>query len=112
MTGWLIAFAFTQVVEVPVWAAALKGKPLPARLGLAFAASAVTHPFVWFVFPPLLKPLLGWWGYLLIAEAFAVIVEALMMRAAGLKDALLWALLANGLSAGLGFTFRQLFGWP
>ncbi len=112
MIRWLVAFAFTQVVEVPVWAVALKGRPWSHRLGLGFAASAITHPVVWFVLPPLLRPSLGWWGYLLIAEAFAVAVEALFLRAFGLRDALLWAVLANGLSAGLGFTFRQLFGWP
>ncbi len=112
MIRWLIAFAFTQAVEVPVWAAAQKGSPWPRRLALGFGASAITHPFVWFVFPPLLKPWLGWWGYLVVAEAFAVLAETAWMRAFGVRDALLWAALANGLSAGLGFVFRQLFGWP
>ncbi|MCO4771500.1 MAG: hypothetical protein KDA24_15820 [Deltaproteobacteria bacterium] len=112
MIRWLVAFAFTQVVEVPVWAAALTGRPWAHRIGLGFLASALTHPFVWFLFPPLVKPHLGWWGYLAVAETFAVLAEAALMKKLGVSDALLWALLANGLSAGLGFTFRQLFGWP
>ena len=111
---WISAFGFTQAVEIPIWTYALAstGLSLRRRLLLAFAASALTHPYVWWVFYPLLKPVLGWWGYLLVAETFAVVVEALLMRFFGLKDALLWAVLANGLSAGLGFASRGLFGWP
>jgi len=112
MTRWLIAFAFTQVVETPVWAVALEGRPWVQRIGFGFLASALTHPFVWFVFPPLVITQLGWWTYLAIAETFAVLAEAALMRKLGVSDALLWAILANGLSAGLAFTFRQLFGWP
>lgn len=111
MSRWLVAFLFTQAVEVPVYAAALRGRPWGQRLALGFLPSAVTHPVVWFS-SPLLKPHLGWWGYVLVVEAFAVLAEAALLKKSGLEDPLLWALFANGLSLGLGLTFRQLFGWP
>lgn len=129
---WFWSFAFTQIVEVPIYLRALSGPdrvpapPWPHRVGLAFLASALTHPYVWFVFFPLFfaGPLdgLAWrWPlfhdhryafYLVFAETFAVVVEAVLLRACGLRRAFLWALLANAGSAGLGFLSRWLFGWP
>ena len=55
--AWLSAFAFTQALEVPIYVVGLGrdragGPPgWPARVGLAFLASAVTHPCVWYVIP-------------------------------------------------------------
>jgi hypothetical protein len=46
LLAWLRAFLFTQLVEMPVYLVLL-----PVSRARAFAASAVTHPFVWFVFP-------------------------------------------------------------
>lgn len=133
LARWFWSFVFTQVVEVPIYMRAL-GQPdrAPAlgrwrRLGLGFLASALTHPYVWFVFFPLFYapgpyddlayrwPALGvhrYTIYLLVAETFAVVAEAALLRACGLRRALLWALLANAASAGLGFLSRHLVGWP
>lgn len=131
LTSWFSAFVFTQVVEVPIYARALAREPAPAgawrRIGLGFLCSALTHPYVWFVFPQVFyytetyERLGARWPALLdhryaiffvVAESFAVLVEALLLRAAGLRRALLWALLANAASAGLGIVARRLVGWP
>lgn len=129
---WFWSFAFTQLVEVPIYLRALGGRdrvpvlPWPQRVGLAFLASALTHPYVWFVlfavfYSGAIDDLTWRWPgldahrytiYFLCAESFAVGVEALLLRACGLRRAFLWALLANASSAGLGFLSRALFGWP
>ena len=109
MNRWLIAFAVTQAVELPIYAGALRVRGWSKALGIAFGASLITHPFVWFLFPRISD---NYWIYLATAEAFAIGVEALWLRRFGLRDPLLWSALANGLSAGTGFTLRQLFGWP
>ena len=115
MLRWVVAFAFTQAVEVPLWVLALDGYRTPrqrraTQAAIAFGASALTHPIVWFVFPRIVP-----FGYVVMvaaAEAFAVVAEAIYMRAFGLRYALLWSLLINGASAGLGFACRAAFGWP
>ena len=112
MSPWASAFLFTTVVEVPIYAFALRDRPWAERLALGFLASALTHPIVWFVLPPVLRPHLGYVGYVLVAEIFAVTAEGQLLRGAKLRDPFLWALLANALSAGLGFASRGMFGWP
>lgn len=129
---WFWSFAFTQLVEVPIYLRALGGPdrvpapPWPHRVGLAFLASALTHPYVWFVFFALFysrayDDLAYRWPaldlhryaiYFIFAETFAVVVEALLLRACGLRRALLWSLCANATSAGLGFLSRHYLGWP
>lgn len=116
---WLVAFLFTQAIELPVWLWALRRGPRrpgpgasarPGRLGavaIALGASALTHPIVWFVFPPL-QPRLGYWPMVALAEVFAVVVEALYMRAEGVRYALGWSLAANAASFGLGIAIL----WP
>ena len=114
MIPWLVAFVFTQVVEVPIYLRALdaEGRKLstPLAILIGFGASALTHPIVWFVFPRVVP--LSYWGMVGCAEAFAVGAEALYFRAFGVKRALLWSLAANGASAGLGLLCRHFFGWP
>lgn len=130
--AWLSAFVFTQVVEVPIYAYALgrdrEGGPggWPARLGIAFLGSAVTHPCVWFVIPRIFYsawfdalgyrwPALDEHRYALffvVAEGFAVLVEAALLRAFKVERALRWALLANATSAGLGLLARRYLEWP
>jgi len=105
--GWLYAFVFTQLIEVPIYRRALRGRTL-----VAFGASAVTHPFVWFAFPRL--PV-ATWIWMAAAETFAVGVEAVWLRlfgVEGLRRCLGWALLANGASFGLGQVCSAVFGWP
>lgn len=132
LTSWFMAFVFTQLVEVPIYLRALaRGRETPPpwqrRLGVAFLCSALTHPYVWFVFPQIFYysetyaelaarwPALAEHRYTLFfitAESFAVLVEALVLRASGLRNALLWSLLANATSAGTGILLRRLVGWP
>ena len=113
--AWLSAFLFTQAVEVPIYAHALRrhraGAPLPlwARAALGFGASAITHPIVWFWFPAHVR---DYWAMVAQAEVFAVVVEALYMDVLGLRWAFFWSLGANAASAGLGLLSRWLFGWP
>lgn len=103
--AWLGAFAFTQAVEVPVYRRA--GCSWWGALG----ASALTHPVVWFVIFPWVPA--GYVERAVLAEVFAVLVEALWLRVALRRPrALGWSLLANGLSFGLGLLSRRLFGWP
>lgn len=105
--AWLLAFALTQLIEIPIHARALSlAEHGSSRWLLAFAASAMTHPFVYFAFPLLLSP--GTWGYLLVAESFAVTVEAAWLRKLGVQDALLWSLVANASSVAVASALRAL----
>ena len=113
--AWLGAFLVGQAIEVPVYALALRRRRprLASRLLLAFAPTALTHPIVWFVFPRLFTDD-RYWTMVLLAELFAVAVEAIVVRLAGLEWRLAVAasLAANGASVALGLAGRQLFGWP
>ena len=117
VTAWLGAFVFTQAVECPVYLYAQRNdeRSPAARLILAFAASAITHPIVWFVIPAVwmdAAQLGGYWAMVAVAEAFAIGAEAGYFWAVGVRRAWAWALGANVASAGLGFLSRAAFGWP
>lgn len=104
---WLTAFAFTQLVEVPIYARALPCTPL-----VAFGASTITHPIVWFGFFSM-----GWHASyltkLVLAETFAWLAEAVYFAFAyGARRALFWSFVANATSLSVGFTCRALFGVP
>ncbi|WP_224241021.1 hypothetical protein [Hyalangium gracile] len=106
MKAWLIAFAFTQVVEVPIYLRAGAG------WRAAILASTFTHPVVWFGFPALRVLGLGYWGTVLLVECFAIGAEALWLTTRGVRRALLWSLVANGASVALGLLSRAVLGWP
>jgi hypothetical protein len=120
LSAWLSAFLFTQAVEIPIYLLAFRLdrptpegsrlRPLGARIGVAFGASAITHPFVWFAFPALLGD--DYWLMVACAEAFAVTGEAIYFHLLGVERAFAWSLLANASSAGLGLASRTVFGWP
>ena len=104
--AWAVAFLFTQMVEVPIYAVGL-------RVGIpsAFGASAITHPLLWFVLFPYLNLSYVW--QIVVGESFAVLVEAayfafLLRR----RRALLLSVLANAASFGTGMLSRCLFGVP
>ena len=107
MQAWVQAFLFTQLVEVPIYARALS-----CPLLVAFGASALTHPVVWFGFfgvpwdaPYMVK--------LISSEIFAWLAEAAYFRFGFRRArALLWSLVANGTSLGLGLLCRHYFGVP
>jgi Na+/melibiose symporter-like transporter len=117
MFRWALAFIFTQLAECPIYYEAMGDKPASraARMALAFGASAITHPVVWFVFPWIWSELGrpgGYWSMVVAAETFAVVVEAAYLWAFGLRRALPWALTANATSLSLGLLSRHLFGYP
>jgi hypothetical protein len=103
MNDWLWAFGLTEAVEVPIYLALLR-LPWPRRLGAAFGTSALTHPCVWFVLPGLLVPLISYWGYLAVAESFAILLEALVCRSLGAPwpRAFTASLVANAASCCVG----------
>ncbi|MGE0785401.1 MAG: hypothetical protein AB7S26_06925 [Sandaracinaceae bacterium] len=125
VTQWAFAFLFTQCVEMAVYTRVLDPRrPLRERLAIAFGASAITHPLVWFVIPPAIYGIhdaLGgdvdriqlYWVAIAVAELFAFTAEALWLRAFGLRIALavLASLLANGASFVLGLFGYELLGW-
>lgn len=129
--AWLQAFAFTQAIEIPIYAhylrhtrrqvsrdgiaaemSMLEGSALSltSRCLLAFGASAITHPFVWFIFPWLFPA--NYWMMVAFAECFAVGVEAFYLAKLKVERAFWVSLLANGMSAGIGLLSRSILGWP
>jgi hypothetical protein len=104
--AWAIAFLFTQMVEVPIYAVGLRVGLLPA-----FGASAITHPVLWFAIFPHLH--LSYFWLIVVGESFAFLVEAayfawLFHR----RRALLWSALANAASFSAGMLSRRMFGVP
>jgi hypothetical protein len=104
--AWLIAFVFTQVVEVPIY---VRGG---ASWPVAFLASTFTHPVVWFGFPTVYRLGLGYWGTVVLVECFAIGAEALWLAHRGVRRPLVWSLLANGASVALSLVTRALFDFP
>jgi len=102
--AWLIAFAVTVVSEsmiaVPLLAA---GGSRARRVAAVCLAQLATHPSVWFIWPllGLSRPL-----FLLLAEGFALVTEALIYRFS--FERLSWprcfaaSALANGVSVFVG----------
>jgi hypothetical protein len=109
LVAWAKAFAFTELVEMPIYRSLV-----PSGWGAAFAASALTHPFVWFVFPWLGRELgLEWTVTALASELFAFAVEAAFFRRVckvSWRRAALVSLLANAASLALGLTVRATLG--
>jgi hypothetical protein len=105
-TAWLTAFAFTQLVEVPIYSVGLR-----VRWWAAFGASAITHPLLWFVIMPLAPLTFG--ARVGLGEAFVVLAEAAYFRLGWRRPhALTWSLVANAASFGLGLLCRRWFGAP
>jgi len=109
LAAWVKAFAFTEIVEAPLYR-----RLVPTRWGPALAASAITHPFVWFLFPWLGEELgASWAATSLVSEVFAVAVEAVFFRriaTIGWRRALLASVFANASSVGLGLLARATLG--
>lgn len=103
VSAWLVAFVFTQVVEVPIYLRV-------TTLRVAFLASTFTHPIVWFVFPMFWPR--GYWSMIAAAETFAWGMEALWLRSMGVKRPMVWSLIANAASFGLGMLSRKYLGVP
>jgi hypothetical protein len=97
---------------MPLYIRALpKTRSLFARALIAFGASALTHPVVWFIIPRF------WLGHSFVAmivasEVFAVVVEAAWLARFGVARALAWSVGANAASVIAGLAVRGIFGWP
>jgi hypothetical protein len=106
VSSWFFAFAFTQIVEIPIYRRFFRCSVLRA-----FGATALTHPVVWFVIFP------RWDASYLVksvgAEVFAWWMEAAYFAwTAGFRNAITGAFVANCASVGLGLLSRYLFGAP
>lgn len=105
LVPWLRAFALTQLVEAPIYMKSGK-----ISWWEALVPSAVTHPFVWFVFPKLQEHGISYLGMAVAAEAFAVLVEAALVRLAfGVpgRRAFWVSVLANASSVAVGLVLRE-----
>jgi hypothetical protein len=113
-SGWFAAFLLTLAIEVPI-AGYLLRRVEPDRLRLALLlvfANLATHPIVWYVVTQLF--LIGTWEYVLAAESWAVVVEAIFYAVAfrGLdpRRAIAVAVVANAASFTAGRIVGEL--WP
>lgn len=120
LASWLRAFLFTQVVEMGVYTSATAPRPLRERLAIAFAASAITHPIVWFVIPDTVRALAltgdvmtDWWIAIAVAETFAFSAEAVWLGLFGVRprEAAARAFLANAFSFTLGLVLYRFGLW-
>lgn len=108
--AWFASFLFTQAVEMPIYMRAL---PVARWRGgfIAFGASAITHPLVWFVFPMLLHG--SWISVTAVSELATWCAEGVYLCLwLGPLRAFAVSGIANALSLGLGLFSRELFGVP
>jgi hypothetical protein len=104
MKQWLVAFLFTQAVEVPIYTVALAPRRWGPRVTIAFGASLLTHPAVWVVVAATRHQ--GYWKMVAVGELFAVILETAYLHSVRVPSAFRWSLLANASSLGLGVLGR------
>lgn len=107
---WAAAFAVTQAVEIPVYAAWQPGVSWPRRLAVAAIASLITHPFVWM--GVLATAGLPYAGRVGVAEVFAVSVEAWWLGRQGVRRPWVASLTANAASVAAGAALRAAWDWP
>jgi len=123
VSAWFVAFAFTQVVEAPIYQ-----RLLGCSFGSALVPSALTHPVLWFVIFPYLP--LSYVQKAVIGETFVVLVETLCAllwlalrgshgphtRLPTARRRAFWAFavafIANAASMGLGLLSRHFFCVP
>jgi hypothetical protein len=104
LRAWLVAFTLTVASELAVAVPLLAGGGTRGRrIGAVCLAQLATHPSVWFIWPLLGLPRPQ---FLLLAEAFALVIETLIYRFS--FERLAWArcfaasALANGVSVCVG----------
>lgn len=99
-------FAMTLALELPMYHRLLPLMSFKRKAAAALVVNVATHPLIFFVFPLLLKSLGGtYFQYLVAAEVFAPVAEALVLWKAfgvGFKRAGTAALIANLFSWGIG----------
>jgi hypothetical protein len=109
--AWAASFLITLVVELVVAGSILRCAEWTRwrRYGCIAVANLATHPMVWFVFPALPIP---YFGIVILAEAWAVVLEAIAYRLA-LPASPRWcplaaSALANGASYCVGLVVLAL----
>ncbi len=107
LAGWLPAFVLTQAIEVPIYRWGAR-----ATWATAMVASALTHPLVWFAFPALFEGALGYVPMVVLAEVFAVAVEAAWLAHRAVRRPAVWSVAANAASLAIGLGTRYVVGWP
>ena len=110
LISWLGAFVVTQLVECPIYRIALQQINGHKVWLYAFSISLFTHPIVFFVFPFI--DFASYWDMLAAAEAFAVLVEAMILRHWGCPRPITVSVVANVSSAGIGLGLRAITGFP
>jgi hypothetical protein len=106
MAGWLVAFALTVALELPVVLALTRNGKLGWRrcCSIVLLGQLITHPLVWFVFPTI--PGITGSTALTLSELYAWLGEAALYAVMGLAPTPLGALgiagVANGLSLAAG----------
>lgn len=113
MTQWS-ALALTFLIEVPIvlvlcrfWLA--RDVPTLHVIPVAFAATMITHPVVWWLNKSL--KMLSFWPRVTLLELLVVLVEAIVYALAlslGFKKGLIIAFIANAISFGGGLILYQL----
>ena len=106
---WAVAFALTEIVEVPIVLLLTRGAPAWRRALTAFFATLATHPIVWFVLPELG---LGEGARLFASEAWAIGAEGVFYRIFlppfTWRGALCTSVVANLASFALGLLYYRL----
>jgi len=102
--NWPLAFVLTVTLEtLVVFLFFRKDTPLSRILIAGVLANAVTHPFVWFLFPRLATT---YGTYILMAEIFAFVIEIpiifLIIRPKPWYMSIAASAAANGVSYGVG----------
>jgi hypothetical protein len=115
---WGLAFALTQLVEVPIVVALTRAAEAPAwkRAAAAFVATLATHPIVWFVIPEFsLGFNVGEGARVFTSEAWAFAAECAIYRLflppLGWRRAAAASAIANAASFGVGVLFFRLRGF-
>lgn len=105
---WVIAFAWTLWIEVPLYLIALRHTKIDfaQAFTIAIAVNVFTHPALWYIFPRF-DIVGGWWTWLVIAEACVSLVEGLVIGLAidHLQKGVIIALVVNMLSTTWGLLF-------
>ncbi len=109
LRAWAVAFMLTQLVEIPIYLRFLRrtARPAAERTAIAFAATAITHPLLWFAGPVVVGASASFATFLALVEAFAIAAEAAWLAAFRVPRPLLASALANATSVAVGLVLRR-----
>ena len=107
---WLKSFAFTLVLEAPVFGlVGWKTAPVWRLLAAGAAGTCITHPALWFLWPRLFR---DYTTYIVTGELLVSIIESFTFYALARPITLLKAVsasfLANATSYGCGVIMHKL----